>query len=107
MAINIPRGSSDEIIEHIVEVLRTYEADHPRSRIDVYRQNPVSVRVRIVDPDFKGRNKVERSKMVWKYLDALPDDIQSDISSLLLLMPDETKSSFSNFEFDDPVSLNR
>src|SRR5438270_11954280 len=103
MPINISRGASDAIIECMIEALRAYEADHPGSRIDLYRQNPVSVRVRIIDPDFAGRNKVERSKMVWKYLEGLSDDIQSDISTLLLLVPDETKMSFANFEFDDPA----
>ena len=104
MAINILRGTSDKIIERIVEALRSYEVDHPKSQIDLYRQNAVSVRVRIIDPEFAGRNKVERSKMVWKYFERLPDDDQSDISTLLLLVPDETKMSFANSEFEDPIA---
>lgn len=103
MAINIPRGESDAVIDKISEVLRRYEADHPRSQISLYRQNPVSVRVRIVDPDFAGQGKPQRNKEAWKYLDGLPDDVQSDISTVLLLTPDEKQSSFANFEFDDPV----
>src|SRR5262245_53594772 len=103
MALKIPRGDSDAVIERIIEVLRSYEADHSRSQIDLYRQNPVSVRVRIVAPDFEGRNKVERNKMVWEYLNRLPDEIQSDISTLLLLVPDEMQMSFANLEFEDPV----
>jgi stress-induced morphogen len=105
MAITIRRGDTDTTIKKIVDVLRDYEADHPRAQIELYRQNPVSVRVRILDPDFAGTNKVERSKTVWKYLDRLSDEEQSDISSLLLLVPDETKMSFANFEFEDPVAL--
>jgi stress-induced morphogen len=103
MAIQIPRGSSDPIIERIIEALRSYEADHPSSQIDLYRQNSVSVRVRIIDPDFAGRNKVERSQMVWKYLDRLPEETQSDISTLVLLVPEETRMSFANLEFEDPI----
>src|SRR5262245_27925791 len=103
MAIGIPRGAPDEIIEQIIGVLRSYEADHPKSRIDLYRQNPVSVRVRIIDPDFSGLTKIERSKMAWNYLGHLPDDIQSDISTLILLAPEETSMSFANLEFEDPV----
>jgi hypothetical protein len=103
MAINIPRGGPDEVIDRIIEALRPYEADHPGSRIDLYRQNPVSVRVRIIDPDFAGRNRVERNKAVWRYLDGLPEEIQSDISTLLLLVPDEARMSFANLEFEDPV----
>ena len=33
----------------------------------------------------------------------LQNVLQSDISTLLLLTPDETNASFANFEFDDPV----
>ncbi len=103
MAIRIPRGKSDEVIDRIVEALRAYEADHPDAQIDLYRQNAVSVRVRIVDPGFAGRSKVERSKEVWKYLNALSDEVQSDLSTLILLTPEETGMSFANVEFEDPV----
>lgn len=103
MAVNVPRGRTDEVIDRITAALARYEADHPRARIDVYRQNPVSVRVRIIDPDFAGQGKPERSRAAWAYLDHLPDDTQSDISTLLLLTPDETDRSFANLEFDDPI----
>jgi hypothetical protein len=103
VAINIARGHSDAVIERMIEALRAFEADHPQARIDLYRQNPVSVRVRIIDPSFAGQTKVERSKTVWEYLEGLPDGVQSDLSTLILLTPEETKMSFANIEFDDPV----
>ena len=81
MSINIPRGKTDAVIDRIIEVLRAYEADHPHARIDLYRQNSVSVRVRIIDPDFAGRSKIDCSKEVWKYLNSLSDEIQSDLSA--------------------------
>jgi stress-induced morphogen len=103
MSINIPRGTSDGVVERMIEALRAYEADHPDALIDLYRQNSVSIRVRIIDPDFAGRSKIDRSKEAWKYLNALPDEIQSDLSTLILLTPEETKMSFSNLEFEDPT----
>lgn len=103
MAIQIPRGNSDGVIEQIIAVLDNYEADHAQAQINLYRQNSVSVRVRIVDPDFAGQGKPQRSQQVWRYLGRLPEDVQSDISTVLLLTPDETKSSFANLEFDEPV----
>jgi hypothetical protein len=103
MPINIPRGKPDEVIDKIITVLRPYEADHPRAQIDLYRQNIVSVRLRIVDPDFAGQGKPQRSQQAWKYLEQLPEDVQGDISTVLLLTPDETKMSFANIEFDDPT----
>jgi hypothetical protein len=103
MTITIPRGESDKVIERIIACLRNYEADHPRAQIDLYRQNVVSVRIRIIDPDFAGLGRSERSQNVWEYLEKLSDDDAGDISSLLLLAPEETKKSFANMEFEDPV----
>ena len=99
----ITRGVSDPTLDRIIQALKTYEADHPDSQIDLYRQNSVSVRVRIIDPAFAGCNKIERSKSVWHYLNELPEDIQSDISTLILLVPDETGMSFANYEFNEPI----
>ncbi len=103
MAINIPRGESDELINSIIAALNQYEADNPQARIDIYRQNSVSVRIRIIDPGFAGQSKPQRSQRVWQYLGRLRDEVQGDISTILLLTPDETKMSFANFEFNDPI----
>ena len=103
MSIGVPRGKSDPVIDRITEALRAYEADHPNARIDLYRQNSVSVRVRIIDPDLAGQSKIERSNEAWKYLNSLTDEVQSDLSTLILLTPDETKKSFANIEFEDPI----
>lgn len=106
MSIRVFRGKSDEVIDQIISALRKYEKTHPDADIAVYRQNSVSVRVRIVDSEFATLDKVERNKLVWKYLETLPEDVQSDVSVLLLLTPEETKRSFANLEFEDPVPSN-
>jgi stress-induced morphogen len=103
MAINIARGKSDRIIEGIVASLNGFEEKHPTARIDVYRQDSVSVRVRVIDPDFAGKTKSQRSQDIWNYLGKLPEELQSDISTILLLTPDEANASFANVEFEDPV----
>jgi len=103
MAVQILRGTTDVVIDQITTALEAYAADHPPARIDVYRQNSVSVRVRIIDPGFAGKGRPARSDLVWKYFDCLDDEVQSDISTVLLLTPDESKQSFANFEFEDPV----
>ena len=103
MSIQVMRGSTDAVIKQIIVALRPYAAAHPASRVNLYRQNSVSVRVRIIDPDFAGRSKVDRSNDVWKYLSALPEEVESDISTLILLTPEEKQKSFANFEFEDPV----
>ena len=104
MAITIQRGTSDEAIEAISAALKDYLADHPACEIALYRQNAVSVRIRVVDPEFAGMSKAERSRRVWGYLEELPEEVHSDISMLLLMTPDEKPMSFANFEFDDPSS---
>jgi hypothetical protein len=103
MSIKIFRGESDPVIEQIRETFKRFQEDHPSAKIDLYRQNPVSVRIRIIDPNFARYNKVQRNELVWNYLDELSDDTQSDISTLILLTPNETERSFANFEFNDPV----
>jgi hypothetical protein len=103
LPINIPRGASDEAIEHIVAVMREYEADHPKPQIDVDRQSRFSIRIRIIDAEFARKGKPDRSDHVWRYLERAPEDVQSDISTVLLLTPDETSTSFANMELEDPV----
>jgi stress-induced morphogen len=101
--VKILRGVSDEILEQVIAVLRKYESDHPNAVIDLYRQNSVSIRVRIMDPAFRGMSKRQRNDLVWNYLDALPEETQGDISMLVLLTPPEVEKSMANLEFDDLV----
>lgn len=102
MSINIPHDKSDSIVDQIKEALCDYDSEHPGARIDLYRQNSVSVRLRIVDPGFDGQSKPNRSAIVWQYLAKLPEDVQSDISMVLLLTPEEQPTSFANTMFDNP-----
>jgi len=103
MAIRIPRGGSDAVIESVKRALETYQRDHPAAEIDIYRQDSVSGLVRIIDPDFTDMSRVERNDLIWKYFDQVSDDDQGDISMLVLLAPDETSRSMANLEFEDPV----
>jgi len=103
MATKITAKKPDVMLDLIALALRAYQADHPHAEVKAYRQNSVSVRLRIIDPDFLGSNRPQRSQIVWKYLDRLPDEAVADISTLLLLTPDEIENSFANMEFDKPV----
>lgn len=96
-------GAQDQYSEQIRNLLtREYLAHHPKAVIDAYRYNSVSVRVRIVDSDFAGKDTAEREEMVWPILKALPDRVVQDISILLLLTPEERTSSFLSQEFETP-----
>lgn len=70
--------------------------------VSVYRYNPASIRIRVIDDRFKGMNRVERERWVRPLIRALPEDVQSDITILLLLAPEETSSSLMNIEFENP-----
>jgi hypothetical protein len=59
MSIRILRGDTDPVIEQIIQALKIYEDDHPNSEIALYRQNPVSVRIRIIDPNLARHNKIQ------------------------------------------------
>ncbi|MGH9676470.1 MAG: hypothetical protein ACRD36_05155, partial [Candidatus Acidiferrum sp.] len=68
------------MLKVIIDALATYQDDHPRSKIEIYRQNSVSVRVRIIDPDFAGITKPRRHDSVWESLDKISEEVLSDIS---------------------------
>ncbi len=97
------RGPRDDAIDQVVRALGTYAEQHPGARIETYRQNSVSIRVRIIDPDFAGISRADRHELIWSFLEALPEDVQSQVSLLLPLTPDETATSFASFEFDHPI----
>jgi hypothetical protein len=87
----------------VLQALRDYENQHPDAQIEAYRQNSVSIRVRIIDPDFAGISRAERHEIVWRFLEPLPDDVQSQMSLLILLTPEELPTSIANLEFDNPI----
>lgn len=82
-----------------------YSSDHPRARVQAYRYNPASIRVRIIDPDFKGMNKSERFEAVNPIIEGLPEEVQSDVMLLVLLTPQECKESMANQEFENPTRV--
>jgi hypothetical protein len=95
--------NNDVEIEAVRNALRAYQDAHPDAQVDVQRQNNVSIRVRVIDPDFEGLTRGEREPEVWKALEALDDETFQNITMLLLLPPSEVARSFANIEFENPV----
>jgi len=93
----------DQSERQVQEALEAYQCDHPGAEIVTYRQNNVSIRIRIVDPDFADLDRVEREDLVWRLLEGLPDDVRADITMLVLITPDERGTSLANLEFDKPI----
>jgi hypothetical protein len=48
-------------------------------------------------------DRVERDDLVSAILDTLPEDVRAEITVLLLVTPQESKTSPMSQEFDDPA----
>ena len=104
MTMQVVRGRADAVIERIESALSAFQAAYPRAKIELYRQNSVSVRVRIVNESFRGLSRSQREDLVWEHLNALDGGAQNEISMLILVTPDELDDpfAFSSHEFDSP-----
>lgn len=78
-------------------------------KVDAYRYNSASIRVRVVDTRFEGQSAEKRDATVEPYLDQLPERTQADIVNLFTFAPSELqrttkalKEFLKNTEFDDP-----
>lgn len=101
MGIEI-KGKPDAALEQVKAAMEEYLTRSPGAKIQLYRQNSVSIRIRIIDPSFKGLSKGERHDLIWPLIEKLPYELQQDISVLLLLTAEEMKESLMNIEFEDP-----
>ncbi|HEX4000415.1 MAG TPA: hypothetical protein VHX65_17825 [Pirellulales bacterium] len=76
-------------------------------RADAYRYNSASLRVRVIDPSFKGLSREDRDDRVEPALSNLGQDTQADIMNLVLLYPGEENESsrawILNQEFEHPA----
>ncbi len=77
-------------------------------KVDSYRYNSASIRIRVVDPRFEGLSREKRDAMVEEYLDKLPPETQRDIVTLFTSSPSDLErmpTSFKDYmfsvEFDD------
>jgi hypothetical protein len=91
----------DDAVGLVAAALEEYEKANDGSECFVYRYNPASIRVKIVDAAFHGRRKSERHDDARRFLSRLPEDVLSQISVLLCLEPGE--NSLLDMEFHDPL----
>ena len=83
--------------------MEEYAAAHPNAQIEVKRQNSVSVRIRIIDPEFASKSRADREEEVWPALKDLPEETLSEVTVLLLLTEEEAEKSFASLDFDNPI----
>ena len=100
----VTRGPVDPIVQDLKAALETYEAAHPSAESSLYRQNAGSVRVRMMDRRFEGMSKSRRDNEVREFLAArVPEDTVAEVSQVLTVAPAELRTSFANFEFEQPI----
>lgn len=95
------RLREEEEIERIFRA--AFSAYSRRFPPRAYRQNIASIRVRLVSNEFEGLTLSEREKIVLPIVRMLSEDIQDQLTMLLLLTPSEVAKSFANLEFERPI----
>jgi hypothetical protein len=79
-------------------------------KVEAYRFNSASIRVRIIDSQFEGKPIEEREDLVLPRVQKLPKRIREDILMLLMIAPSElqtlTRQMLVNLEFEDPRASN-
>jgi hypothetical protein len=78
-------------------------------RVDAYRYNSASIRLRVIDHRFEGISVENRDAMIEPFLDQLPERTQADIISMFAFAPSELQQTpktyrafLMNAEFEDP-----
>jgi len=98
------RGERDERVMALKSALDAYEAAHPGSEARLYRQNPGSVRVRVIDGRFEAMTRSERHDELWAFLaDQVGSEVMEEVSQLLGLAPAETGESLANLDFEQSL----
>ena len=106
-----------QAIAHLWEAKRTDESrmveDLLRKagleKVDAYRYNSASIRVRVIDSRFEGLSIEKRDAMVEPHLESLPERTQADIINLFTFAPSELQQTpktlrefLNNMEFENP-----
>lgn len=100
----IVQGNADAEVQALKDALDAYEAQHSGAQAALYRRNPASIRLRLIDRRFEGMTKSRRHADVWGFLAArVNEDTLAGVSQLLTLAPSELKMSLANLEFEDPI----
>jgi hypothetical protein len=87
--------------------VETFVREAGFERVDAYRFNSASIRVRVIDSSFEGKSIPEREDMVFPVIDRLPKRIREDILLLLTMAPSElggrNRHLLVNQEFEHPL----
>jgi stress-induced morphogen len=100
----IVRGTTDKAVADLRAALDKYESLHPGSEASLYRQNPGSIRVRVIDDRFAGMSRSQRHDELWDFLShEVGDDVMGEVSVLLEFPRSELARSLANLDYEDPL----
>ena len=97
-------GESDDVVDAIAGALDLYVGEHPEARTEVVRLSPVTVWIRVIDPDLAAVDDFGRVHYVWKHILKLPDPIPGHIGRTVPVLPEEAESHITSILFDDAVA---
>lgn len=90
---------------HVEDVLRQAGFE----KVDAYRYNSASIRVRVIDSRFEGCSPEQRDTLIEPHLENLPESTQADIISLFAFAPSDLQQTpktlrqfLLNTEFEEP-----
>lgn len=93
----------DPQVQQVLDMLAAYKAVHPNALIEARRDEYDFIAVRVIDAAFQGVYDTDREKDINPLLEKLPEEIFSDIMSLVLVTPEEAPHNGSSIEFDNPL----
>jgi len=85
----------------VAQVIKAFRAAGFR-KVDAYRYNSASIRVRVVSKKFAELENWQRHDLADKIILTLPEEIQRDMIFTVLVTPDEVADSTKNEEFEHP-----
>ena len=104
MSVEILNESSDEVVDALAAALGRMDGDRPRARVQIRRVSPVTVWIRVIDPDLAAVDEWDRVGVVWDYLRQLPDPISGHVGMTVPVTPEEVAADPNSLDFEDALS---
>lgn len=97
-------ATPDPQIEQVLDQLSEYKRAHANAQVEACRSTYDFIHIRIIDPDFRGVDELDREAEIWPLLNQLPREVYRELMMLVLVTPEEAAYSGSSLEFDDLLS---